>query len=328
MLAGLFRKREQPLPNNGWQPVKREYVKDKTLAERIEDTGYAVAGTLDEATLAALEKHYQENHNFETPRGGMFYSLYSRDVQYRKTVHDEIGSILKPVYDSLFDDYRVVLNSYIVKVNGPESEFCLHQDSTGVDETKYSNLSVWIPLQDTNMENGCMCVVPHSHKMFSPYRGISFDGPFEKITDTLRRYLTPIELKKGEILLFDNRLVHNSVVNMSGNDRIVVMSGIYPTGAPLISCYKDPDVADSQIELIEQDDDYLITFPNFLHDCRCRPETGSSAGFVQWDTRQMGEKEFLSLCKKYEVKRTDIPVLLSPAPIQAGLDDRGLSTVY
>lgn len=326
MIADFFRKRRKP--ENTWQPVPRAYMKNGALEEQIQDKGYAVAGTLDDTVLEALQKHYQENHNFQSPRGGMFYSLYSRDVEYRQKVHDGIGEILKPLYDSLFQDYRVVLNSYIVKVNGPESEFCLHQDSTGIDETKYSNLSVWIPLQDTNMENGCMCVVPHSHKMFSPYRGISFDGPFEKITDTVRRYLQPIELKKGEILLFDNRLVHNSVVNMSGKDRVVIMSGVYPSDAPLISCYKDPEKADSLIELIEQSDDYLITFPNFLHDCRCRPETGESAGFVSWDTRQMTEKEFLALCKKYEVQRMDIPVLLSPEPLQAGLDDRGVATAY
>lgn len=90
----------------------------------------------------------------------MFYSLYSRDIEYRKIVHESISEIMKPVYDSLFSDYKVVLNSFIVKVSGPESEFCLHQDSTSFDETKYSSLSVWIPLQDTNMSNGCMCVVP------------------------------------------------------------------------------------------------------------------------------------------------------------------------
>ena len=192
----------------------------------------------------------------------MFYSLYSRDIEYRKIVHESISEIMKPVYDSLFSDYKVVLNSFIVKVSGPESEFCLHQDSTSFDETKYSSLSVWIPLQDTNMSNGCMCVVPYSHRMFSPYRGISFEQPFESIEETVRRYLYPIELKKGDIFLFDNRIVHNSVINSSGENRVVVMSGIYPKEAPLLSCFKDPEVTESQIELIEQEPDFLLTYPN------------------------------------------------------------------
>ncbi|MCX6199880.1 MAG: phytanoyl-CoA dioxygenase family protein, partial [Bacteroidetes bacterium] len=179
-------------------------------------------------------------HNFEIAKGGMFYSLYSRDIEYRKTVHESIGEIMKPVYDSLFSDYKVVLNSFIVKVSGPESEFCLHQDSTSIDETKYSSLSVWIPLQDTNMSNGCMCVVPYSHRMFSPYRGISFEQPFESIEGTVRKYLYPIELKKGDIFLFDNRIVHNSVINTSGENRVVVMSGIYPKEAPEINKRPSP----------------------------------------------------------------------------------------
>lgn len=308
-------------PTQNWKPVRRTFLRDAELEATVYDLGYTVAGRLDDSTVEKLQAHYHALHDFQKPNGGMFYSLYSRDVDYRQKVHEGVGEILKPVYDALFNDYRVVLNSYIVKVSGPESEFCLHQDSTGVDEMKYSNLSVWIPLQDTTMANGCMCVVPHSHKMFSPYRGISFDGPFEAITDTVRRYLQPIELKKGDILLFDNRLVHNSVVNLSGSDRVVVMSGIYPSDAPLISVFKDPDQADSPIELIEQAEDYLLTYPSFLHDCRCRPETGHSIGFVNWDTRQMTEREFLALCKRYGMRETNLPQLLAAAPVQTGLDN-------
>src|SRR5690606_21476682 len=117
---------------------------------------------------------------------------------------------------------------------------------------KYSCLSVWIPLQDTNLANGCLSVVPHSHKMFAPYRGISFPQQFENISNTVRKYLQPIEMKAGEILLFDNRLVHTSGVNSSGADRVVVMSGIFPSEAKIISCYKDTAVEKSPIEIIEQ----------------------------------------------------------------------------
>ena len=303
-----------------WTPQKQTFINNEDIANEIYGKGYQVVGRLDDSTIEKLSELYSALHDFQRPSGGMFYSLYSKDVEYRRKVHDGIGEILKPLYDSLFHDYKIVLNSYIVKVSGPESEFCLHQDSTSLDETRYSNISVWIPLQDTDFSNGCMSVVPYSQKMFSPYRGISFDPPFENISDTVRKYLQPIFLKKGDILLFDNRLVHNSVINSSGKDRVVVMSGVYPAQAPIISCYKEAE-PNSPIELIQQEEDFLLTYPNFKNGCRCRPETGHSIGFVKWSNRQMTEREFISLCDQYHLQPTNIPELLTTAEVQTGLDD-------
>jgi hypothetical protein len=290
--------------NKPWQPADYVVLKNAALAETIAGAGYTIAGKLDDKALESLRTLYQSHHNFQSPQGGMFYSVYSHDLVYRKKIHEKVAQILKPVYENLFTDYKSILNSFIVKVSGPDSEFSLHQDSTSLDEMRYSCLSVWIPLQDTDLTNGCMCVVPHSHKMFSPYRGISFPQPFDGISDTVRKYLQPIEMKAGEILLFDNRLVHNSVVNSSGKDRAVVMSGIFPKEAKIIRCYKDMSKSDSPIEIIEEEEDFLLTFENFFHDCTCRPETGQSVGFVEWDTAQMSEKEFLGLCSKYQVKES------------------------
>jgi hypothetical protein len=285
-----------------WLPIKQSFINEEEYTNVIHDKGYVIAGKLTEDQLSQLRKLYSELHNFQQQEGGMFYSVYSRDVAYRKKVNDDIRAILKPTYDTLFHDYKTVINSYIVKVSGPESEFSLHQDSTGLDEMKYSCVSVWIPLQDTNNTNGCLSVVPHSHKMFSPYRGISFPQQFENISNTVRKYLQPIEMKAGEILLFDNRLVHTSGVNSLGEDRVVVMSGIFPSDAKIVSCFKDTTVENSPIEIIEQADDYLITFENFFHDCTCRPETGTLIGTSNWDTSQMSEKQFLVLCKEYGLK--------------------------
>jgi hypothetical protein len=291
--------------NVAWQPVKQTVLKTQALAERIENVGYTIAGKLDDKSLALLTELYRSLHNFQSPNGGMFYSVYSQDLIYRKKVHEGIAHLLKPVYDDLFKDYKSILNSYIVKISGPDSEFSLHQDSTSLDEMKYSCLSVWIPLQDTTLENGCLCVVPHSHKMFSPYRDISFPQPFDAISDTVRKYLQPIEMKAGEILLFDNRLVHTSVVNSSGKDRTVVMSGIFPAEAKIIRCYKDMTKEGNTIEIIEQEDDFLLTFENFFHDCTCRPETGHGVGFVEWDISPMTEERFLKLCSKYNLTESE-----------------------
>lgn len=303
-----------------WKPARRPYVKSAELEQELFEKGYVLAGKLDEHTIEGLTTLYAELHNFSNPDGGMFYSVYSRDIEYRKKVHNGINEKLQEVYNNFFQNYRNILNSFIVKVSGPESEFSLHQDSTGIDEFKYSNLTMWIPLEDVNMDNGCLCVVPKSHHMFSPFRGMSFPPAYEGITDVLRQYLQPIEMQKGEILLFDNRLVHNSTANLSGADRAVVMSAIYPAEAPLIVCHKDQLDPKSDIELIKQPDDFLVTYENFMHDCTCRPEVGETVEFVKWNDQPLSANDFQKLCSTYGVTPTNIPELLNTTTKQTVLD--------
>jgi hypothetical protein len=153
--------------------------------------------------------------------------------------------------------------------------------------------------------------------MFSPYRGVSFPQPFDNISDLVRQYLVPVEVKAGEILLFDNRLVHNSVVNGSGSDRIVVMSGIFPTEAKIIRCYKDMAKTGNQLEIIEEEDDFLLTYQNFFHDCTCRPEVGQTIGYVEWDISPVTEADFVALCNKYGVKKSAFASGITPRANQA-----------
>src|SRR4051812_33486338 len=108
MITEMIRKYLSPQPavEFKWQPSRRPYMLNAELEETIYDKGYAVAGCLDKETLGKLAELYSGTHQFNVPGGGMFYSLYSGDIPYRKKVHQAIGEILQPLYDSLFKDYR------------------------------------------------------------------------------------------------------------------------------------------------------------------------------------------------------------------------------
>jgi len=293
-----------------WTPVKHSIVKNEALRDAIHENGYVVEGNIGSDNVSKLYALYRELHNFNAPQGGNFYSLYSDDIAYRKNVHDSIGEVLYPLYNTLFEDYKSVINSFIIKVSGPQSEFTLHQDSTGLDETKFSPLSIWIPLQETNMENGTLCMVPKSHRFFHPYRGISFASPFHHFEDLMRSYLVPLDLKAGDIVIFDNRTVHYSHVNRSGADRVVVMSGLYPTAANIEMCYRDESVAGSPIEIYGMPEDFLLTNKAFFNDCTARPVMGS----VVRQVAAVGEKsmyDFMSFAAGNDVVQTNIEELVN-----------------
>jgi hypothetical protein len=290
--------------NNSWKPVPYSIIKDRKIAEMIESKGFAIETTLSSTKIEKLTQLFKENHEIDNKEGGMFYSIYSQNIAYRNHIHNAIGKILQPILETYFEHYKMVLNSFVVKAPGPKSEFYLHQDTTGLDEWKHSPLSLWIPLHDVDESNGCLGVIPYSQHFFSPYRSISFPAPFDTIQNMVKQYLQPIEMKVGEMLLFDNRMLHHSYANHGVQARVAVICGLFPKDAKMVTCHKPEYKCGGEVELLEHEDDFLLTGKNFLVDCQKRPETGKSLGWVEDPYSEICVEEFVALCQKYGLKKT------------------------
>lgn len=298
-----------PRPGPAWNPVPHTVLKDSALAETLHTKGFAVVPFLDEAQLKQLQEVYKTEHEIPNQEGGMFYSVYSQDLAYRKRIHDTIAEIMAPSFDRYFTSFKNPVNFFVSKLPGPASEFSIHQDMTAVDERKYSPVSVWTPLVDITEENGALCMMPKSHWFFSPYRGISFPFPFGGILSTVREYLIPVTLKAGETVIFDPRVLHNSLPNQSQADRPAIVSGIFPPDAEMISCYREPGEGNA-IELLAHPDDWLLKYENFLHNCHIRPPEGKVVGHADFEFPAMDEKTFVGLCEMNGIQPANaIPAL-------------------
>jgi len=289
---------------NPWKPAPFVILKDKAIEERVSEAGFYVKELITKEVLSALKDFYNQNHHFEASEGGMFYSIYSQDLTYRRNIHNFIAEQLRPFVDEICHKYKMVLNSFVIKVSGPQSEFYLHQDTTGLDEWLHSPLSLWIPLQDVDEQNGCLGVIPFSQHFFTPYRSISFPAPFDTIQEEVKKYLVPVRMKAGEVLIFDNRILHHSYANLSGTDRISVICGLFPEEATFLTCHKTDYTCGGEVELIQHSDDFLLTGKNFLMDCQKRPETGKSLGWVEDPYPAISMAEFEALCQRFELEKT------------------------
>lgn len=290
----------------GWQPTPPTTLKDPELAQTIHHEGFKVIPFLNQEQLAAAKALLARHHELESGRGGMFYSLYSQDLDYRKEVHETLADIFAPSFEQYFHNHRNVINFFILKVPGPASEFSIHQDMSAVDENLYTPLSVWTALEDITEENGALCMMRYSHWFFSPYRAITMPFPFAKIQGTVRRYLEPVYLKAGESILFDPRILHNSLPNKAENLRPAVVSGIFPEAASLLTCYKDEEQPDAKIELLAHDDQFLLEHPNFMVNCHARPDTGRPAGYAPYEFPQLSAEEFTQLCELNHIRPLDL----------------------
>jgi hypothetical protein len=278
-----------------WKPVKHVVFKSDELAQQIHTTGYSVFEGLSREQLVQLNELFDAEHSFDVKEGGMFYSMYSRDKEYRQRVHDTIAEILRPTLDKHFKDYKNVVNAFVVKLPGEKSEFYVHQDTTALDEFKFSPLSLWIPLHDITPENGALAIIEKTHWFFSPYRGVSFAFPFKKINDTIKKYLRPVYMKAGEVMCFDNRIIHNSMANTSDKPRIAVICGLFPKEASFQTCYQAPE-ENSPIEMYTHDDNYMMDYPHFFYNCTDRPHFGAKGKIESKLFPEMSKEEFEELC--------------------------------
>lgn len=285
-----------------WSPLPHSIIKDPSIKEEINHHGFKIVDCLDQFQIQQLKDIFQEEHDFKMGDGGMFYSMYSRDKEYRSRVHHKIKDVLEPVLDQFFCEYKNVINAFVVKLPGERSEFYLHQDTTGLDEFKYSPLSLWIPLQDISQENGALSLVPKSHWFFSPYRSVTLPFPFKEIAGTVKKYLKPIFMKTGEVLFFDNRVVHNSALNKSTEPRIAIICGLFPKEAPFRTIYNDPNKKEKALSIYEHDENYLLEYEHFFYDCTSRPESGAIVDQVDNDFPNMTAAQFEQLCKINDIE--------------------------
>eukprot|EP01084_Bolivina_argentea_P138138 243270_1 len=128
-----------------------------------------------------------------------------------------------------------IQSMYICKQPGIGGEVGIHQDSTFLlTEPQTSCHGLWLCIDDTNIENGCIWLVPKSHKdnkigLRNRFRRTKND--YEKtelipLIDDGQLYKyggIPVEANSGDLLVLHGELVHWSDANNSNNSRHALM---------------------------------------------------------------------------------------------------------
>lgn len=119
----------------------------------------------------------------------------------------------------------VVRDHAIVKPPGSTGATCWHQDEAyWNDDMEWRELSVWIALQDTTREMGCMEFVPGSHKggivghhsMNNDPRIVAIEMDLENLDESKVR---PCPLQAGGATVHDCRTMHYAGGNQSDEPR-------------------------------------------------------------------------------------------------------------
>jgi phytanoyl-CoA hydroxylase len=180
----------------------REVEEMREAIERILD---AVAGT-----------EHDENHSWQAVAQESvlkgFHNVQYHDAAFtRAAAHPRLVGVLKQLIGP-----NVQLHHTKMLVKPPEqgAPFPMHQDYPYFPHERHSVVAASVHLDDTDLENGCLRVVPGSHRR----------GPLEPTgeshtLDTPLEDGTPVPAAAGDVLFFNYLTIHGSGVNSSARTR-------------------------------------------------------------------------------------------------------------
>ncbi|CAH0703746.1 unnamed protein product [Spodoptera exigua] len=149
---------------------------------------------------------------------------YQHPIFRRYTYSDRVKDVAKALG---FKEPAVVQSMYIYKNPGIGGEVIPHQDITYLHTAPVSPMGFWIALEDATVENGCLWMVPGSHKSGVHRRltrNLNTDSK-EKLVydrpapDYPESSFVPVPVSKGTCILLHGNVVHRSAHNHSGCGR-------------------------------------------------------------------------------------------------------------
>ncbi len=280
-LRKTFAYKQQFITKQDYQRMKQEFLLKKSQAmykmiplfkdqERqafFEREGYAVFPLLEPDEAADL-KNYYESLGLEDEKGfGFHVSMDQKDKEMCRAVREKIWSVALPRLNEHLKDFKPFVASYVAKEVNPKGVVPAHQDWSFVDQEEegYCSLTCWIALVDTSLNNGGMGVIKGSHKLMMNHRpspSPQCPVPLSEHMFSIFPYLHTIDMKAGEVLLFDNRTFHASPPNTSDSIRLAAGVGITQKDAKLVHYYMKPDGNFKTMLRYNVDEDFFLKYEN------------------------------------------------------------------
>jgi hypothetical protein len=207
---------------------------DVDAEARFRDDGFTVVDWLDPDRLAALVAAVDEIHPAPPADSPWACDFYSEDPATKARVQDVIGDAFRASVEEVFVDHHTYLHAFVVNWPGTGGGLPLHQHSSVVEEPEHRSAVVWCALRDTTPTTGTLYVVPGSHRVQGGPKAERSPDWFEGHEDAIRdRHSTPVYLRAGQALVFDNALLHFSDENRSDGPRLTAVANLAPRSAEL-----------------------------------------------------------------------------------------------
>jgi hypothetical protein len=206
------------------------------LHQAWQQDGFVPAGrVLDDATLAGLRDEEDWLRRQAPPVQGAstcFYGLVARHCPTLRRLA-LTGPHLDLVESLVGPDIVLWWNQFVTKLPDDDAvrgQFRWHQDNGYQDVQPGNNLTIWIALDDVDTHNGCVWVMPGSHRGgLLPHRQPNADS--WHLETPVTGDGVPVPLAAGHGVVFTGYTLHRSLANRSQAPRRALFLQYAPAGA-------------------------------------------------------------------------------------------------
>ena len=213
----------------------KEYKEKGYLIEEnylSKDELAAVQDIVPEITSRLMVDPDESEHIFEKDENGnpvavrCVHNLLEQHGIFRKfAAKPKLIEIVSSVMSQSMYFFRGIM---VIKQRGVGSAFPWHQDYAYWGQGKPELVGVWIALREATIENGCMDIIPGSHKWgVLPVRNNDPGNPI--LSEEQENMAIPAPVPAGGAIFFHSLLVHKSNPNRSNEDRWAI---VYEYSAP------------------------------------------------------------------------------------------------
>lgn len=253
------------LINRRKQRKMKPLFKDKAQQEAFEKNGFLKVPMLDQNEIEQL-KNLHNNLGLVDEKGyGFHVGMDNPDKTIVLNMVQTIKAIALPKVEEILFETQMFTASFVIKEPNPTGVVPPHQDWSFVDnEEEFCSVTCWIPLQDVNIDNGCIGVIKGSNHFFENHRpspSPQVDTPLKEHMFTIFPFLSLLEMKAGEALFFNNKTIHASPPNTTDEARLAIGLGFTQKEASISHYALKPGTTDTLLKY-KIDADFFLKYDN------------------------------------------------------------------
>ncbi len=157
------------------------------------------------------------------------HALHDQDPLFERFSYQQ--TLYEITQDLGLSKPTIVQSQYIFKQANIGAKVNPHMDSTFLLTEPATCLGAWVALEDANVENGCLCAIPGSHRSYglrkhyvrrkdnSGTKFVTLQKAAIPEADWALAEMIPIVVKKGDLVLLHGEVVHASYPNHADYSR-------------------------------------------------------------------------------------------------------------
>lgn len=263
------------------------------------DLGYGFSPYLNAAQLKQLKDLHNKIEPYLTYQNDFAVSVLTQDIELREFIHNEIVKICQPSLNKIFKDYQIVIAHFFTKKSSENTFIHLHQDAMFTDQVISPGVGIWASLDDLTPQAGSFGFVNHSVYSFAPFQDETIPRVYDSVKETLLANSREFNVKAGQGIFFDNRLIHYTRPNVSGKVRVGVTIKVTHKDAELFTVRSSQNKTDF-IEVYRHNEKFYLK-ENWFFNPNLPANKSAFFGFIPYKNQLHTEESINKILQKRPV---------------------------